>query len=477
MEPLGSVKLNPIDQLPLELLVDVFKVLSDPDKIVCILAYKHWGALIKGYWKEIKTDPDTLLCLAAQVGSRCQLNLAKSVGATRYLDALEPAASGGRKDLMLLLVSWWKIYNASKLTDAILTSEELKPTPEFGILMKDWHVAIRNNDLNKILIVSTEGGHIECMKLAKMWGANDFTMAMFGAKIEGHGMNWDLINHLKRWGGDWYINGKISLCNDLLARAATYNRVAFMELAKKMGANDYDRALAHAANSGNVACLKLAKKWGARDYNRALKSAVKAGRTECMKILDGWNEFSVKVLGKLIEVAAVNGQVESLKLLKKWRANPKKIKPYGRDFPFYIVYRTAKKGHIKCLEFLKEWNITDIERILVGAAHGGHIECMKLAIKWGAKELLGTALHDATSNGHIECMKLLKGWGAINFKLSSAAGSGRPKCMKLLKEWGANDFDDALSRIKNNDTNFDSSYEGVEECKRLLKKWKKNGVW
>ena len=477
MEPLGGVSIN---RLPLELLVDVFKVLSDSDKIVCTLVHKHWGTLIKDYWKGIKTDPDTLLYHAARVGSRCQLNLAKSVGATRYLDALEPAASGGRKDLMLLLVSWWKIYNASKLTDAILTSEELKPTPEFGILMKDWHVAIRNNDLNKILIVSTEGGHIECMKLAKMWGANDFTMAMVGATIGGHGKNWDLINHLKRWGGDWYINGKISLCNDLLARAATYNCITFMELVKKMGANDYDRALAHSANSGNTACLKLAKKWGARDYNRALKSAVKAGRTECMKILDGWNEFSVKVLGKLIEVAAVNGQVESLKLLKEWGASPKKIKPYGpygRDLSYYIVYRTAEKGHIKCLEFLKEWGIADIGRILSGAASGGQIECIKLAIKWGATDYRRGLLYDASSNGHIECMKFLKEWGAINFELSPAAGGGRPKCMKLLKEWGANDFAEALRTTNNGDSTFDSPYEGVIECKRLLEKWKKNGVW
>ena len=200
MESLSNVKLNPINRLPPELLVCVFEVIPDSDKIICTLAYKHWGVLIKSYWKGIKTDPDTLLYHAARVGFRCHLNLAKSVGATYYLDALEPAASGGRKDLMLLLVSWWKNYNVTKLTNITLISEDLEPSSEYEKLMKDWRTAVRKNSFNNILLVSAEGGHIECMKLAKRWGADDCTMALFGAESGRHDKCADL---LKIWGAKW----------------------------------------------------------------------------------------------------------------------------------------------------------------------------------------------------------------------------------------------------------------------------------
>ena len=121
------------------------------------------------------------------------------------------------------------------------------------------------------------------------------------------------------------------------------------------------------------------------------------------------------------------------------------------DNPFYEtlldpVRIAAKNGYIECLELLKTWGKDEIDfnEMIRCAALGGHVECMKFAQRWGETDF-HLALEAAAEKGNIKCMKLAKEWGAVNFTgtlkhIQSIYGDGlthakKIKITKLLKQW------------------------------------------
>ncbi len=343
MEPLNNIrntrniKLNPIGRLPSKLLVGVFGVLSDPDKIICTLTHLRWRSLIKKHWENIKIDPDALLYHAAQVGSKPQLNLAKRAGAIYYLEALEPAALGGHKDLMILLVSWWKTYNSSKLTDAISWAGELGGSSYIDLSLnmaaREGHIEIMKllkgwgaRSWNWALMHAALGGQIECMKLLKSWGANRFVNSMTSAASGGHihcmklAIEWDA--ELVR------ANPQLSLkqgktlpiieaynFNDALREAAKEGHIDCMMLARKSGATYICWAFWDTSYNGHIEAMKLLKKWGARNFNHVLSGAAVGGHTDCMKLAKKWGatEFN-----DALSRATYYGHINCTNLLETW---------------------------------------------------------------------------------------------------------------------------------------------------------------
>jgi hypothetical protein len=67
--------------------------------------------------------------------------------------------------------------------------------------------------------------------------------------------------------------------------ASAKGRVETMNLLKKWGASNYNRALSAAAAGDYVTAMKLLKTWGATEYNWALAEAAREGCTEAIALL------------------------------------------------------------------------------------------------------------------------------------------------------------------------------------------------
>ena len=120
------------------------------------------------------------------------------------------------------------------------------------------------------------------------------------------------------------------------------------------------------------------------------------------------------------DYAAMNGQIEILKLFKKYQIHSM-ISPiqYARDNLHQPVLHVTKKGQIEVLKFLLEdwidyridfcvnkWKISNV------AAEHGQLEimkylCQKMHNPILTDEMGNSTIHVAASNGHFEIVKLL----------------------------------------------------------------------
>jgi ankyrin repeat protein len=127
------------------------------------------------------------------------------------------------------------------------------------------------------LICAAEGGHIEAMKLLKMWGASSsYNEALARAAAAGQ---LEAMKVLRTWGATDY-------------RAAFYDAAASgctsaLNLLNEWytSIHDYDTALAISAINGREDAIKFLGQLGASDYDRALVHAAAACRIKALKLL------------------------------------------------------------------------------------------------------------------------------------------------------------------------------------------------
>ena len=376
----------PITRLPPEMIVESFSWLTGEEKVLCVMTCRNWHDLIKRCAPKLVVSSNDLLKHAAKNGYRNLLELAKQIGATNFNGTIDLTATGGNIKLMKLLRDWLITQFIDQITAAAHKNNILATCTE----LLEGRRSI--TDYNWILYCAANGGHIDCMKLAKKWGAADFNMACNGAAQGGH--------------------------------------IECLKLLKSWGATKFNYPLRDAAKGGSLKCMKLLKEWGVTKFNWALHDAAEYGQIECMKLLKNWGATK---FARAFGSAVWGGQIESMKLLKKWGA----LRTTNIDD---LLWSAAKHWHIDCLKLLKKWGAVDFNGALVATVVG---ECDD------RPSFDNFLLDENETLSQIKCMKLLKEWGATNFNEALAAtwlscgdsGEERswhkfnPEAVKILKGW------------------------------------------
>ena len=293
----------PITRLPPELLILVFEGLEPEGRTLCIMTRKYWQILISSLWPEHKTNPERLRHWAAKGGHIECLKMLKRWDAKIFIESFTKAVQAGN----------------------IGFSNEKRPNKKL------WAQLTPTNALNKSLRLAAYGGHIECMKLLRNWGATKFDGALTWAAAGGY--------------------------------------IDCMKLLYKWGARHFDEALEDAAYEGHIECMKLAKMWGATDFNTPLYQAARGGHINCMKILKKWGASD---FNSSLWRSAEEGHIDCMKLAKKWGAT---------YFNIALQY-AAGRGHINCMKLLKEWGATNLNSALESATLVARPDCVKLLKKW-----------------------------------------------------------------------------------------------
>ncbi len=376
----------PITRLPPEMIVESFNWLTGEEKVLCMMTCRNWHDLIKRYTPELAVSSNDLLVHAAKNGYRNLLKLAKQRGATDFDGAMYIAATGGNIDLMKLLRDWIITHFMDQIT--VITHKNNIIARCKKLLEGRYTLT----DFNYILYGAAKGGNIDCMKLAKKWGATHFDFALHGAAEKG--------------------------------------QIECLKLLKKWGATKFNSPLRDAAIGGSLESLKLLKNWGATEFSWALSGASEFGQVECMKLLKNWG---VNDFGEAFANAIYGGQIECMQLLKKWGV----LRTINID---NMLCRAAKHWHIKCLKLLKKWGAADFNRALVATVIG---ECDDRP-----SHDSNLPLDENEAQSQIEFMKLLKEWGATNFNEALEAKfehrdseemtswhKFNPEAVKILKGW------------------------------------------
>jgi hypothetical protein len=192
---------------------------------------------------------------------------------------------------------------------------------------------------------------------------------------------------------------------------------------------DIQKALLAAAANDRLETMDLLKSWGARNYDAALNSATSAGKLDAMKHVRTWTK-KLNYDCALCR-AAENGQVKAMHLIRKWQpelnydsalieaAREGQLKAIrylqtcgAKNFNLAFIV-AASNGRVEVVKLLKQWETSryDYATALVAAAVGGKVELLTLLIGWGAKDSEGVALENATEYGHSEAITLLQSVG------------------------------------------------------------------
>ena len=243
-------ELDLIGKLPGEIQCMIMDTLTRAEKILCLMVSISWKQIIESFWSGIRADPNLLLFHAAKYDYKKLLEFAKLWGARRFDLGMKSAASAGNLELMVILKDWslikpQQLESPPHLVIAAALSfsarrgniEGMKLAKSWGALKYSWAMkqaaggspkgmklaklwietsspTFRNRTLtenqkkryvertlrsaiNISLKFSSLTGEIECMKLAKEWGADAYNDAMVSASLK---CQFEAMKLLKEWG-------------------------------------------------------------------------------------------------------------------------------------------------------------------------------------------------------------------------------------------------------------------------------------
>ena len=249
----------------------------------------------------------------------------------------------------------------------IITKKSIKILASEGFtdaILKIGKKEFSHQQINLILYYAASNGHIETMKLARRWGANNYIQTLFKA-IENNQPQ--AIKLLKEWGASDYARMVVNAIE-------TNNNTDNIKLFKKLG-GDYNLALTYAAKDGKLLVMNVLKSWGATDYNSAFIAAIDNGQLDAMKLVhDHW----------------------------------------GADDYYWGLVHAAKNGQLKAMRLLHDWGADNYDRALISAAEHGKVPAMRLLKKWGAKNY-DLPLIYAAKTGQLEAINLLDTWGVTYY--------------------------------------------------------------
>jgi hypothetical protein len=139
-----------------------------------------------------------------------------------------------------------------------------------------------------------------------------------------------------------------------------------------------------------------------------------------MTIINNWGASEHDYYWAL-ECAALLGNIEAMKLLKKW----------GAVLGISVLENAASGGSVAALNFLKDWNAAAHAEALTRGYNRREMQLFKL---WRVPEY-DIALAAAAFEGHVEAMALLKRWGASDYRLALACADGNTEAITVLKSW------------------------------------------
>ena len=276
-EDLSVITYPPLTRLPPELLALVFEGLESEELTLCVMSRKRWRLLIIRLWPKLKTPSHYLLRWAANVGSLSLMYLAKERSKITF-------------DISVNLDNSWY----AGCDDTFRDDFEW----QFGISLEDdiYEPPVKVADnfytfLNVAIGNAAKGGHLECLKLAKKWGATDFNYPLNVAAANGH-------IHCMWSARKWLTNS-----------SSTAGRGFCL-----------DTAFRGAAEGGHINCMKLLKEWGAPVCKWALHDAVKGGQIASMKLVKEWSRLCTADLDNALSIATRMGHTDCIKMLKEWGA-------------------------------------------------------------------------------------------------------------------------------------------------------------
>ena len=164
---------------------------------------------------------------------------------------------------------------------------------------------------------------------------------------------------------------------EIVAQDAAKNGfVKIIQLCKKWGVCNFDKAMCDAARNGHNECVTLIRSWGVKEYTLscALCAAITSGHVAVAEALVP----SVNVTGSLIRdalcCASREGHVDMVN----------KCKSLGFEYPDGLLLEAAKYGHENVVEACERWSVSDAEINMAAhmAADRGHYSIVEIFRRW-----------------------------------------------------------------------------------------------
>lgn len=221
----------------------------------------------------------------------------------------------------------------------------------------------------------------------------------------------------------------------------------------------HNRAMRAASAGGQLRTFRMAKRLGADDFERALLASAEFGKRQTFTA--AWYAYGENRLDSqrmaLLEMSAAKaarfGRRNIVRFCLEMLVKKSSHNVIGPTCDTVII-EAAKEGHVQICEDLRNCGARDVVGIIEAGSRNGHIAVCDLAIKWGQPEWTRSEapelmLFGGAVGGHEHvCMKAIDVYGACDFErmlVAGVIGANLNICV-LARRFGARNLSEMFAR-------------------------------